>query len=58
MEQRLTQSQLTQIVAEVERLSQRQQEELDTEEIREILQELNLQPELLEDAIVLSIRQK
>ncbi|NEP11511.1 MAG: DUF3859 domain-containing protein [Symploca sp. SIO2C1] len=52
MEQRLTQSQLAQIVAEVERLSQRQQEELDTEEIREILQELNLQPELLEDAIV------
>jgi len=52
MEKRLTQSQLTQIVAEVERLSQRQQEELDAQEIREILQELNLQPELLEDAMI------
>ncbi|NEP58240.1 MAG: DUF3859 domain-containing protein [Symploca sp. SIO2G7] len=52
MEQRLTQSQLTQIVAEVERLSQRQQEELNVAEVREILKELNLQPELLEDAMI------
>ena len=52
MEQRLTQSQLTQIIAEVERLSQRQQEELDVAEVREILAELNLQPELLEDAMI------
>ncbi|NET62345.1 MAG: DUF3859 domain-containing protein [Symploca sp. SIO2E6] len=52
MEQRLTKSQLTQIVAEVERLSQRQQEELDAAEVREILAELNLQPELLEEAMI------
>ena len=52
MEQRLNQSQLTQIVAEVERLSQRQEEELNAEEIREILQELSLPPELLEDAML------
>ncbi|MBL1177027.1 DUF3859 domain-containing protein [Pantanalinema sp. GBBB05] len=52
MNQRLTQAQLTQIVAEVERLSQRQQEELDQEQVKAILQELNLPPHLLDEAIV------
>jgi hypothetical protein len=51
VQQRLTQEQLTQIVAEVEQLSVRQQNELDAAEVREILTELNLPPELLEDAI-------
>jgi hypothetical protein len=52
MEQRLTQAQLEQVVAEVERLSQRQQAELDAQQVREILQELNLPPEFLEEAMV------
>ncbi len=52
MEQRLTQAQLAQVVAEVQQLSQRQQAELDVEQVREILRELNLPPELLEEAII------
>lgn len=52
MEQRLTQVQLEQIVAEVQQLSQRAEVELDTEQVREILRELNLPPEFLEDAMV------
>jgi hypothetical protein len=52
MEQRLTDVQLEKVVAEVQRLSQRQQAELAPEQVREILQELNLPPELLEEAMV------
>jgi hypothetical protein len=52
MNQRLTQAQLAQIVAEVERLAQRQQEELDAEQVKAILQELNLPPDLFDEAIV------
>lgn len=52
MKQRLTQVQLEQVVAEVQRLSERQQAELDAEQVKGILQELNLPPELLEEAIL------
>jgi len=52
MEQRLTDVQLEKVVAEVQRLSQRQQAELAPEQVREILQELNLPPEFLEEAMV------
>ena len=52
MEKRLTQLELEQIVAEVEQLSQRQQAELDTTQVKDILRELNLPPELLEEAWV------
>lgn len=52
MKQRLTQVQLKQVVAEVQRLSERQQAELDAEQVRDILQELNLPPELLEEAVL------
>lgn len=52
MEAKLTQAQLSQIVAEVAELSDRQQEELDAERVREILRELSLPPELLEEAMV------
>ena len=52
MEQRLTDVQLEKVVAEVQRLSQRQQAELAPEEVREILRELNLPPEFLEEAMV------
>jgi hypothetical protein len=52
MEQRLTTQQLNQIVGEVGRLANRQQAELDRSEVQKILQELNLPPELLDEAIV------
>jgi hypothetical protein len=52
MEKRLTTQQLTQIVGEVERLANRNQEELDRSEVEKILLELNLPPELLDDAMI------
>jgi hypothetical protein len=52
MEKRLTDTQLEKVVAEVQRLSQRQQAELAPEQVREILRELNLPPEFLEEAMV------
>ena len=52
MEERLTPTQLSQIVAEVQQLSDRQQDELEAEQVREILRELNLAPEFLEDAMI------
>lgn len=57
MNNRLSQEELAQIIAEVERLSQYRETELDQEQVKEILQELGLSPELLEDA-VLQIRRK
>lgn len=52
MNDRLTQAQLQKLVAEVARLQTRQQDELDAAQVREILQELNLSPDLLPDAMV------
>lgn len=52
MNNRLTETQLTQIVGEVERLSQRREAEFDSEQVKQILQELNLPPELLDEALV------
>jgi len=52
MERKLTQTQLEQIIAEVQRLSEQQEAELDLEQVRDILRELNLPPELLEEAMV------
>ena len=52
MKQKFTQSQFAQVVAEVERLSQRQEAELDREQVKEILQELQLPDELLDEALV------
>jgi hypothetical protein len=52
MEQRLTETQLQQVVAEVQQLSLRRDPELDATQVREILQELNLPPEFLEDAMI------
>jgi hypothetical protein len=52
MEQRLTTQQLDQIVGEVGRLANRQQAELDRSQVQEILQELNLPPELLDEAMI------
>ena len=50
--ERLTQEQLKKVIAEVAQLSDRQQIEVEAEQVREILQELNLPPELLEEALV------
>ena len=52
MENRLTPQQLTKLVGEVERLSQRQQDELDRDQVQDILRELNLSPELLDEAMI------
>lgn len=52
MENRLTQTQLAQVVAEVERLSQRREAELNRQQVKEILQELNLPSDLLDDALL------
>lgn len=52
MDTRLTQAQLSQVVAEVDRLSQIREAELDREQVQQILQELNLPSDLLDDAIV------
>jgi hypothetical protein len=52
MENRLTQTQLTQIVAEVERLSNVREAELSSEEVTQVLQELGLPPELLNEALI------
>ncbi len=51
METRLTQAQLAQVVAEIDKLSNQRDLELGTDQVREILRELNLPDELLEDAI-------
>jgi hypothetical protein len=51
MAERLTQKQLSQIVAEVARLERQRQDELEPEQVREILRELSLPPELLEEAL-------
>ena len=52
MEPRLTENQLQQVVAEVQQLAIRRESELDATQVREILQELNLPPEFLEDAMI------
>ncbi len=51
METRLTQTQLAQVVAEIDKLSNQRELELAPDQVREILRELNLPDELLEDAI-------
>ncbi|MEQ9236138.1 DUF3859 domain-containing protein [Coleofasciculus sp. E2-BRE-01] len=57
-DERLTQDQLTQLVAEVDQLARRHEAEIDRQEIQQILQELNLPPELLDEALIqLSRRQ-
>ncbi|MEG5058159.1 DUF3859 domain-containing protein [Microcoleus sp. A2-C5] len=52
MENRLTQTQLTQIVAEVQRLSNVREAELNSAEVTQILQELGLPTELLDEALI------
>ncbi|MBR8840484.1 MAG: DUF3859 domain-containing protein [Stigonema ocellatum SAG 48.90 = DSM 106950] len=52
MTQRLTQEQLGQIIVEIGQLQQRREAELDPEQVKQILQELNLPPELLDEALL------
>ncbi|MEM9926708.1 MAG: DUF3859 domain-containing protein [Cyanobacteria bacterium P01_D01_bin.50] len=52
MQKRLTQKQVSQIVAEVERMSQRRESEIEVEELQQILQELNLPDDLLDEAVM------
>ncbi len=44
----LTQAEFTQLVGEVERLSQLRDQEIDREQIQEILQELNLPTDVVD----------
>jgi hypothetical protein len=57
MNQRLTQEQLNQIIAEVQGLQLRQEAELDQQQVKEILQDLNLPPELFDEALI-QVRRK
>jgi hypothetical protein len=52
MQKRLTQKQVSQIVAEVERLSKRRQSEIELEELQQILNKLNLPDDLLDEAVM------
>lgn len=52
MTQRLTTEQLTQIIAEVGNLQARQETEIEVEQVKQILQELGLAPDLLDEALV------
>lgn len=57
MNQPLNQEQLNQIIAEVQTLQLRQESELNQQQIKEILQDLNLPPELLDEALI-QVRRK
>jgi indole-3-glycerol phosphate synthase len=50
MNNRLSQEELAQVIAEVERLSPRREAEFDREQVKQILQEFGLSPTLLGDA--------
>lgn len=52
MHNRLSQAELEQVITEVERLSQRRDDELNREQVEQILQELNLSPDFLDDALM------
>jgi hypothetical protein len=57
MDRRLTDAQLQRLVAEVQQLSDRYQEELGIQEVQDILQQLDLSHEFLDDAMVQLKRQ-
>ncbi len=52
MTERLTQAQFAQVVAEAERIAQRREAELDADQVKEILRDLNLSPDLYEEALI------
>jgi hypothetical protein len=57
MDKRLTDTQLQRLVAEVQRLSDRHRAELDIQEVKDILQQIDLSPEFLDDAMAQLKRQ-
>ncbi|MCC5613993.1 DUF3859 domain-containing protein [Nostoc sp. CHAB 5836] len=58
MKERLTTEQLTQIIAEVGNLQARKEAEIEPEQVKQILQELGLAPNLLDEALVQVQRQQ
>lgn len=52
MTDRLTESQLNQIIAEVQQLSDQRQNQLAPDQVKEVLAELNLPPELFDEAMI------
>ncbi|GGA19994.1 hypothetical protein [Okeania sp. KiyG1] len=56
-EERLTQVQFTQLVAEVEQLSRQRDEEIEREQMQQILQELNLPTDLV-DEVIMQLRRR
>lgn len=58
MMQRLTTEQLTQIIAEVGNLQARREAEIEPEQVKQILHELGLAPDLLDEALVQVQRQQ
>ncbi|MBD2137732.1 DUF3859 domain-containing protein [Anabaena sp. FACHB-1237] len=52
MNQRLNEEELNQIIYEVQSLQLRQESELNKQQVQQILQELNLPPELLDEALI------
>ncbi len=52
MKERITPEQLTKIVAEVERLSNQRDKEIERQQVKEILEELNLPVDLLDEAMI------
>lgn len=51
MNERLTPEQLNKVIAEAQRLQQNREQELNPEQVQQILEELNLPPESLDEAI-------
>jgi len=57
MDERLTEAQLQRVVAEVQRLSERRRAEPDIQEVKDILRQIDLSPELFDDAMAQIKRQ-
>ncbi|MBF2067092.1 MAG: DUF3859 domain-containing protein [Calothrix sp. C42_A2020_038] len=58
MSKRLTQEQLNQIIAETQRIQTLREKEIEPEQVKQILEELNLPVELLDEAIMQVERRK
>lgn len=52
MTDRITSEQLEKIIAEVDQISRQREEELNRQQVEDILQQLNLSPDLLDDAMI------
>lgn len=52
MNNQISDEQLQKIIAEVQQLSKQQEEELSREQVKDILQQINLSPDLLDEAMI------